>query len=39
MTLVQLAHDEHEIIALACSLNTEPGKNWVERAGGLPEFR
>jgi hypothetical protein len=30
--------DEAAIVALACSLDEEPGSNWVQKAGGLPEF-
>ncbi len=38
--LVYLSSDDVPlIISLACSLDTHPGKsNWVEGAGGLPEY-
>ena len=33
------ADEEHLIIELAkCNLNLSPGKNWIEKEGGLPEY-
>lgn len=32
------AEDADVIIALACSLDEKPGSNWVQGAGGLPEY-
>lgn len=37
---IQAALEEHEfILELAkCNLDTKPGKNWIERQGGLPRY-
>ena len=35
-----LDHDDTELVVFlaGCSLNTSPGKNWVEKSGGLPNY-
>lgn len=37
---VIFGRDELDLVAAfaGCSLNEKPGKNWVERSGGLPEY-
>lgn len=32
------SEDQDLILAFACSLDESPGKNWVENAGGLPDY-
>lgn len=37
--VVVFSRDELDLIVeLACSLDEKPGKNWVEQAGGLPDY-
>lgn len=37
--VVMFSRDELDlIVALACSLDASPGTNWVQRAGGLPDY-
>lgn len=40
MSLALLTNDDRELIAAfaACSLDMEPGSNWVQEVGGLPDF-
>lgn len=38
-SVVVFSRDDIDLIVeLACSLNEKPGKNWVERSGGLPDY-
>jgi uncharacterized protein YqfA (UPF0365 family) len=39
-TLTNLTNEDHDLIVAfaGCSLDEKPGSNWVENAGGLPEF-
>jgi hypothetical protein len=39
-TTVQLTSEDQELIVAfaGCSLDESPGSNWVQKAGGLPEY-
>lgn len=42
-TLLTLTQDDNDLIVMlsasaGCSLDASPGKNWVERSGGLPNY-
>lgn len=40
MNTVSLTSEDHALIVAfaGCSLDESPGSNWVEKAGGLPEY-
>ncbi len=39
MERINLSDEDKQVLVLVgCSLDRSPGKNWVERSGGLPEY-